>query len=122
MIDRQPKAFSFAPYVVEFAKRILVPTEKGVEALRENINEEKGEWGVRSETLKVMHTALVPGTDLDRMTQVFVSSVSQRLNELEGEVNLFESVRRLVTIASTDAVYGAEANPFKDPDIEQAFW
>jgi hypothetical protein len=37
------------------------------------------------------------------------------------KVKLFEFVRREITLATTDSVYGPE-NPFKNPEIGEAFW
>lgn len=43
------------------------------------------------------------------------------LDDCEAEVGLWEWVRHILTMASTNAAYGA-SNPFKDPEIEMAFW
>jgi hypothetical protein len=114
---------------VQFAKRILIPSSKGLEALAEDLEEEKGAHGVRPETLKVMHDALAPGEDLENTTRAMLRSVSRLLEsagefqgEEEGELFLFDLIRKLVTRASTDAIYGAEKNPFRNPEVEKAFW
>ena len=126
-VDRYSKTISFGPYVVEFAKRMLLPSTKGLEALRENLNEEDGECGCRPETLKAMHLALAPGEDLERTTENVLDSISRLLEPVQTvskheNIKLFSWVRKLVTRASTDAVYGAYKNPFKDPAVEAAFW
>ena len=41
-VDRHSKTISFAPYVVEFAKRMLLPSAEGLEALQANLSEEDG--------------------------------------------------------------------------------
>lgn len=126
-VDRHSKSISFAPYVVEFAKRILVPSANGLEALRANLDEESGAWGCRPETLKAMHLALAPGEDLDRTSQAILESVSSLLDSVDSITNnrdfyLFSWARKLVTRASTDAIYGASKNPFQDPAVEAGFW
>lgn len=129
-IDRHAKSISFAPYVVQFAKRILIPSQKSLEALAEDLEEKNGAHGVRPETLKAMHDALAPGEHLENTTRAMLSSVSRRLDDVvnaEGgtearSVSLFAWVRELVTRASTDAIYGAGGNPFRDPAVEKAFW
>ena len=126
-VDRHSKTISFAPYVVEFSKRILLPSTEGLEALQANLSEEDGEWGCRPEALKAMHLALAPGEDLERTTEKFLDSVSCLLDSARTVANqenfqLFSWVRKLVTRASTDAVYGASKNPFQDPAVEAAFW
>ena len=117
-VDRNSRNASFAPYVVEFAKRILAPSKEGLDALAANLNEENGAWGCRSETLKVMHATLTPGDDLDRTTQAFCDSLSSFLESNgseKGAPGLFSWVRKLTTRASTDAIYGTTRNPSKIP-------
>lgn len=126
-VDRHSKSISFAPYVVEFAKHILVPSANGLEALKANLDEESGAWGCRPETLHAMHLALAPGEDLDRTTKAMLDSVSSRLDSVytitnNEDFHLFSWARKLVTRASTDAIYGASKNPFRDPAVEAGFW
>jgi hypothetical protein len=128
-VDRNAKHISFAPYVVQFAKRILIPSLEGLDALAANIKEDDGAWGCRPETLEVMHAALVPGEDLNRTTRALLESIDKFLSSDDispdshtQPIQLFSWVRRLVTIASTDAIYGSKANPFLDPKVEAGFW
>jgi hypothetical protein len=37
-------------------------------------------------------------------------------------VNLFDWIRKSVTRASTDAIYGRESNPFKQSEVYDGFW
>ena len=126
-VDRHSKAISFGPYVVEFAKRILVPSAKALETLRGKSQDGKGTSECREETLEVMHAALAPGIDLERTTQHMVQSTSQLLDcpfstQGRADFELFSWARKLVTRASTDAIYGAAHNPFQDSAIESGFW
>ena len=126
--DRRSKIVSFAPYVVEFGKRILAGSAHSVSLLSEDLLEEKGPHGsLRPETMAAMHRALVPGERLDRMMRETLRSskgfldVSLREGET-GSVPLFQWVKQFMTIAGTDAVYGAEKNPFRDPEVGKSFW
>lgn len=126
-VDRRSKTISFAPYVVQFAKRILVPSQHGIDTLGEDLLEEHGAVGLRPETLSIMHHSLAPGEDLLKVTRVMLESASWLLQSPEelhedGKVNLFEWVRQFVTKASTDAIYGAKQNPFQDPAVYNGFW
>lgn len=123
-VDRHSKTVSFAPFVIQFAKRILVPSKEGLEALTGDMTEGNGILGCRAETLKVMHTALAPGENLERTTQDMLHSLSRLLDFvfITENVDLFAWVKKLVTRASTDAIYGASKNPFKDPAVESGFW
>lgn len=126
-IDRQAKSISFAPTVVEFAKRILIPSQKGIDALAEDLEQRNGGHGVRPETLKVMHSSLT-GEHLLDLTQAMLRNIEQRLGRLaesrtEGkQVGLFNWVREVVTSASTESIYGVDKNPFQDPAVGEAFW
>lgn len=122
-VDRHSKTVSFAPFVVQFAKRILIPSKEGLEALS-GVAKENGVRGCRAETLKVMHTALAPGESLDRTTQDMLNSVSRLLHciDITEDFDLFAWIKKLVTRASTDAIYGTSKNPFQDPAVEAGFW
>ncbi|KND94614.1 25-hydroxycholesterol 7-alpha-hydroxylase, partial [Tolypocladium ophioglossoides CBS 100239] len=125
-IDRRSKRISFAPYVVQFAKRILIPSQRGIETLKENIFQENGPVGLRSETLRVMHDTLAPSEYLDSMTKAMLKSLAGHFGTRihgEGEVvDLFGWTRNFVTRASTDPVYGTEKNPIRDPAVSRAIW
>ncbi|KAI0513191.1 cytochrome P450 [Xylaria bambusicola] len=126
-IDRRAKTISFAPYVVQFAKRILAPSQQAISALEEDLLEKQGPVGLRPETLKVMHDSLAPGGPLEDTTQVMLEGVMGVLNSMRssgkcGEIELFDWTRRLVTKASTDAIYGAKFNPFKDEGVYNGLW
>ena len=74
-----------------------------------------------------MHLALAPREDLERTTEKDLYSVSRLLESVQTVANqenfqLFSWVRKLVTRASTDAVYGASETLFQDPAVETAFW
>ena len=124
--DRQAKVISFAPFVVQFTKRLLVPSQAGVDAIAENLLEEKDSHGLRPETLKAMHHAMAPGPQLDCTTKMFFDSAERLLESAHavarGETfDLFAWTRGLVTRASTDAIYGPKS-PFRDPKIQDALW
>lgn len=59
MVDRHSKTISFAPYVVHFAKMILVLSRATVSALEENMLQTHDGLGLRPETLNVMHDSLI---------------------------------------------------------------
>ncbi|KAK8135163.1 cytochrome P450 oxidoreductase [Apiospora sp. TS-2023a] len=121
------KTVSFAPYVVQFAKRILEPTEYSLNLLAEDLLEENGPVGLRPETLKVMHDSLAPGDSLQAITKTMLRSVAGHLaaindNEHTVMVRMFDWTRNFVTKASTDAIYGSRNNPFQSDYVCNAFW
>jgi hypothetical protein len=56
---------SLAPYVVDFARRILVTSQHGIDILSEDLLEEKGSVRLRLETLKAIYNSLMPGEGLE---------------------------------------------------------
>ena len=40
----------------------------------------------------------------------------------DGPTGLFTFTRKLITQASTDAIYGPSKNPFHEPAVESGFW
>lgn len=123
-VDRHSKTVSFAPFVVQFARRILVPSKQGLEALTGHWKKGKADLGCRAETLYVMKNALAPGESLERTTQDMLHSLSRLLDSVSitDNVDFFPWIKKLVTRASTDAIYGASKNPFQDPAVEAGFW
>lgn len=82
---------------------------------------------VISDTHSRFHTMLSPGPQLDKMIRETAENVSGLLDAVLAEddgsvsIGLLECMRHLVTVASTDAIYGP-SNPFTNPLVEQAFW
>jgi hypothetical protein len=110
-VDRHIKTVSFAPYVVQFAKRILLPSKEGLDALTVDYHEENVSCGLQPETLRAMHAALALGKDLDCTTQNILKDVSRLLNSVgtiskNESFDLFSWVKRVISRASTDAIYG----------------
>ncbi|KAL8778771.1 MAG: hypothetical protein Q9213_007251 [Squamulea squamosa] len=70
-----------------------------------------------------MHSAIAPGNSLDITTEHFLRSITGFLDPINNRnVGLFSWIRKFVTRASTDAIYGASENPFQDPAVEARFW
>lgn len=73
-----------------------------------------------------MHDSLAPGPSLEVTTQAMLKSVTSLLDSMDdvkgNEIGLFDWVQKVVTRASTDAIYGPEGNPFKDPAVYGGFW
>lgn len=103
--------------VIHFAKRLLVSSEESVSKLANYIPEKHGEIGLLPETMKAQHESLAPGKDLEEITKGMLGGIMKFLDSREDllargqEVELSDFFRTFITIASTEAVYGAERNP-----------
>jgi hypothetical protein len=126
LVDRHAKQISFGPYAVEFVRRFLQPSSNAMEALSVNMRED-GCWGLRPETIKVMHEAMSPGRHLDATTQILAKCLYPHLALLQAaqpsdQISLFAWLRHIMTQATTDAIYGCQHNPFHNLEIEKGFW
>lgn len=126
-VDRQPKAFSFNPIVIQFARRLFGATPDSVEKLSAYTQGRHGE-GLTPEMLKAQHDILAPGKHLTAMDTVMLQGVvdffdAESKSFLSGqEVPLCAFFRDLTTIASTQAVYGREQNPFESKEVRDGLW
>jgi len=116
---------SFVPYVLEFAKRILLTSPHGMDMLSEDIHEESRS-GLRSETLNVIHKSLMPVNSLQSMAKDNLEQISAFLDSPIGLGDekgfpLFQWVRQFVSVASTNVMYGPE-NPLLSPQLMDGFW
>lgn len=127
MIQRNAKTFSFDPFFVIAARGLSGVSKEGVEVIQFGKipeNNEKREPKVVSDTHVRFRGYLSPGTTLDTMNELFLGNVSASLDVISPNgdtVELFDWMRHIITIASTNAVYGP-LNPFKSPRVEKAFW
>ncbi|KAF2680756.1 cytochrome P450 [Lentithecium fluviatile CBS 122367] len=70
--------------------------------------------------------ALGPGRCLDEMNRTMVDSLEKLLEEVvderqEKSVQLLEWIKEVVTVSTTEGVYGP-ANPYRDPAVRESYW
>ncbi|MCJ1247982.1 hypothetical protein MMC30_005197 [Trapelia coarctata] len=127
-VQRSPKVFSFNPFVLAVSQRLCGCSQAAMEIVADNLDDR----GIVADTKRYMHTAMAPGLHLDTMNETMIENVAALLGELDAELDacgdgvkeldLYAWARHLVSLASTDAIYGVE-NPFrKDRRVEDAFW
>ena len=123
-VDRNSSTLSLAPFALDFIKRFTLLSEQGVDILEKNFHVEKGAQSFHSDTMRALSTALAPGTALEHTTSGMLSGALRYLDSSSQskELDLFSWTRGLLTQASTDALYGAERNPFHDPALGSALW
>ncbi|PVH98078.1 cytochrome P450 [Periconia macrospinosa] len=123
VVQRQVRVLDFAPVETRAVINVLGATPAGKEIL--NLEREGvGKHAYAIEFDKAIHGAVTPGVHLDAMNRLAVRQVSQILNNLATKqhqtLKLYDWVRKEISRATTDAVYGPE-NPFKQPGILEAF-
>ena len=126
-VQKCPKALAFPPIEAKFATKICGASKEAFEIAMRNVNGDEGEWGLSTEFYASMRSTLSPGSGLDEMNQVMIKSATRSLESLRPgignatRIELVKWLRNSVTLATTDAVYGA-SNPFKDESLIGAFW
>ncbi len=89
-----------------------------------NLSPTEGNAGFLKDFAKTMHASLSPGPNLKSMNRTALRDIEKfvdLLAEGQGQIRLVEWLRHILTIATTNAVYGP-ANPFANESVEQAFW
>lgn len=126
-VDRQPKAFSFNPIVVQFARRLFGASPEAAEKLATYTQGRHGE-GLNPEILKAQHDTLAPGKHLTSMDRVMLQGVLEYL-DTEGkdlqdghEIALCAFFKDLTTLVSTRAVYGHEHSPYASKNVRDGLW
>lgn len=120
-IQRQSKSLSFRPMIQHVARRWGDASDETNEAFGGPLVE------VFSHAMRI---SLAPGPSLDKQNKrmaeralldidALVSSSDSKTNE--SKIMLLDWARHVITQASSCGVYGNE-HPFRDPEVEQAFW
>jgi len=127
-VDRQNKAFSFAPIISEFSSATCGTSKAATDILNQNLLGEHGNWGLCEDMVAGMRESLKPGENLDNMNRIMAEEVCRSLEETKPEkgkefrvIQLSAWVAEVVTMATTNSVYGP-MNPYKRQDIKDAFW
>ncbi|EHK21869.1 uncharacterized protein TRIVIDRAFT_230790 [Trichoderma virens Gv29-8] len=127
-IDKQNKAFSFAPIISEFSSVTCGTSKEATEILNQNLLGEHGNWGLCEDMVVGMRESLKPGENLDIMNRTMATEVCRLLEDTKPEagkefrvIKLSSWVAEVVTMATTNSVYGP-MNPYKRQDIKDAFW
>jgi hypothetical protein len=120
-VQRNHRYISFDPFLRVAAERVSGIVGKGLRLLIQE--PENGGHSLNNALLHAMHPALL-GSGLDGMNRNMTGNLQASIDSLAAERAPFDLhmwCRRVITIASTDAVYGA-MNPYKSQEVQDAFW
>ena len=128
-VQRDTRKLSLDPFIVNFIPRMFHLGKKDMEAVALNHDGDKGHWGYIPESHSSASSTLAPGPEMDRMIRTALEISISFFNELRLEArdagletDLYGWTRQLVSLATTQAVYGPE-NPFRhEPSLVDAFW
>lgn len=122
-VNGNSKTIAFNPFIAMLGKRITGHDEATSQIVQHNLNGEQGA-GYVTDVHDGTVTSLAPGKLLQRTTTAMLQQVSPCLHALTkaGEVDLFQWTRSMVTMCSTQALYGPN-NPFsQNPHLMESFW
>ncbi|KAL4888759.1 cytochrome P450 [Aspergillus ambiguus] len=113
------RALTFDPFLTFSAERIAGIRGTGLELMREK---QSGGQGLNQTVVHAIHPTLT-GRALDRMNERMAQLLSPMVDELAKckTVDLYAWCTRVITAASTEASYGP-LNPYRNREIEDAFW
>lgn len=125
-VQRQTKTLSLRRIEVLIAARGICDARKATcDILMADADSLDGNQGYTATIHKAMHDHLRPGPSLYAMNRVILSSISQGMGDTARtgplKTGLFAWITKLVTLATTDAVYG-DKNPFRNPSVLDLFW
>lgn len=127
-IDRRPGIFSFNPILVEFSKRILTVSQPSWEKLARGTLEESGKHELSHDLLRAGQESMKPGEDLESLTKRMLTSSISFFDGLDAKSpessshDLYDWCRKYVTVCGTNAIYGKECNPYKNPVVADSLW
>ena len=122
-VNRNSRALAFNPFIAQLGKRITGHDEATSRIVQHNLNGEDGP-GYVTEVHDAIVAALAPGNGLENMVEPMLHEATTYLEALDkdNEVDLFAWTRKMVTMCSTQAIYGPE-NPFsKNSHYNDLFW
>ena len=123
-VQRNAKSLSFVAYGAQFADSVFGLSGAGRKILLENIRGDNGVTGFGHDYINTAHYALAFGPRLDELTQSVVKGLTVAANKLarttSPKIRLSEWIRRELTLAASNAVYGP-ANPLADDATDAAY-
>lgn len=125
-IQRRTDAFTFDPFVVMAAERLVGTTTEGMKLVRQDIVGSHLKRGLVTDIRDKIHRFLNSSSCLESMSREMFGNVAVALQGLEHSdgtvINLSSWIKHAITIASTTTFYGP-FNPFiTDSEVYPAFW
>lgn len=127
-LQRQPKLISFWYIEAKFTAKLGGLSEDAGDRLLKNLHPGQSGNSMLLEGMKAAHKALMPGDSINHMVRIAAQTAAAAMDEMEtnkragaNEVDLWSWVQHEITMATTESVYGP-SNPYRDPEVEEAWW
>ncbi len=123
-VQRQPKKLSFWFLQVTFAVGMAGLSKEAAMALQDNVQGEDDRPSLFMDGMRATHKELKPCEGLDQLTLAAVQKLTQSMESFPSngpvQMDLWYWVSHAMIASTTDSVYGPK-NPFRDPNIVDAF-
>ena len=124
-VQKQSRALSFWEWEAKFTGRLAGLGSGARITLEQSLSGSSDREGLFIDGMKMTQQAVGPGKHMDQMNQIMMNTIGQTIGELGDEkhtpINLWAWTKHIMTLATTDAAYGA-LNPYRDSELAEAFW
>jgi hypothetical protein len=124
-VVQRTKTIQFEPVVAGALKGVSGCSREAERLITADLEGgENGDEGFLRSFPRTMHAPLSPGENLNAMNKTalqYLQVSADSLAAASGPLDLEEWLRRELTLATTNAVYGP-GNPFTDEKVQDAFW
>lgn len=123
-VQRQPKKLSFWFLEATFTVGMAGLSKEAAVALLENVHGEDDRPSLFMEGMRATQKELQPCEGLEQMSLIAVQKLAASIEMLpkdeSTQLDLWHWVNRELIASTTDSVYGPK-NPFRDPEVIEAF-
>lgn len=125
-LQRQPNVVSFWFLEAKFTATLGGMSKDASEKLKANLQSDRVSHSLLLKGLKATHQAMTPGKAINQMIHIAGQRTVKALDAINdtlstGQIDLRQWVRHEITMITTESVYGP-LNPYRDPEVERAFW
>lgn len=127
-VSKNTRALSFNPFIAEVAIRLTHCSEEARAIIEHNIDGSEGRDSYVLEIHDHAVVALAPGPQVERLNLLILQDCwTYFLKPFEdstsgSRIGLHATIRHMITVSSTNAIYGPENPVSTNPRIEKAFW
>ncbi|KAI1085984.1 cytochrome P450 [Rostrohypoxylon terebratum] len=122
VVQRQFRTLSFTAIEAAVAKNVIGVSKRTNDIISSNVTDDQG---YLMSFARYIHPTLSAGSSLDAMNrravQVIADSLEKWAEEGPTNVKMFQWIRHELVRATTESVYGPQ-NPFRDPEMEKAWY
>ncbi|KAI9669877.1 MAG: hypothetical protein M1831_006912 [Alyxoria varia] len=128
LVSRNAKTISWSPLVTEVGIRLTGASDEAREIIERNLDGSQGKDSYVGEIHDRSIAAMTPGPEMNRISSVMLNDAWSRFlkpietREARSQVSLYGFLRNLLSVSSTNALYGPQNPILQDPSLEQAFW